>query len=60
MTDLEFHTSSYSGNRQDCVEVAHQPQGAAVRDTKNREAGHLEFPPHEWQAFVHAARTDSL
>ncbi|WP_344014152.1 DUF397 domain-containing protein, partial [Nocardiopsis exhalans] len=40
-TDLLFRKSSYSQPTQNCVEVADLPDGAAVRDTQNREAGHL-------------------
>ncbi|MBB6170229.1 hypothetical protein HNR23_000289 [Nocardiopsis mwathae] len=61
MTDLEFRKSSYSGNRQDCVEVArHTAIGAAMRDTKNRGLGHIEFPAAEWAAFIEAAKTHEL
>lgn len=58
---LEFHKSSYSGNRQDCVEVARNPVvGAAVQDTKNREAGYLAFPAAEWKAFLDEVRAGDL
>lgn len=57
MSELKFRKSSYSGNRQDCVEVAQHPEvGAAVRDTKHQEQGHLSFPHGEWAAFLYAAR----
>ncbi|WP_285729434.1 DUF397 domain-containing protein [Nocardiopsis sp. ATB16-24] len=49
---LTFHKSSYSATQNDCVEVAETPKGAAVRDTKNREAGHLVFTASEWAAFL--------
>ncbi len=55
--DLEFRKSSYSSARQEnCVEVAGAPSGAAVRDTQNREAGHLAYPSTEWVALLGAAR----
>ncbi|KIH97831.1 hypothetical protein LP52_17500 [Streptomonospora alba] len=61
MEELQFRKSSYSGNRQDCVEVACHPQvGAALRDTKRREDGHLEFPATEWTAFLNATRSENL
>lgn len=48
-----FRKSSYSqptgGN---CVEVADLSDGAAVRDSKRPEAGHLVFPAAEWRAFL--------
>ncbi|WP_394298826.1 DUF397 domain-containing protein [Allosalinactinospora lopnorensis] len=31
-----------------------------VRDTQNRTAGHLSFPPAEWSAFLADVRTDDL
>ncbi|WP_236743464.1 DUF397 domain-containing protein [Nocardiopsis sinuspersici] len=53
-----FRKSSYSGQDQDCVEVADLPCGAAVRDSKRPERGHLPFPSAEWGAFLTAARSD--
>lgn len=51
-----FRKSSYSGGQtQDCVEVADLPSGAAVRDTKHRDEGHLAFPSSEWAAFLRLA-----
>jgi hypothetical protein len=59
VTDLVFRKSSYSGQDQDCVEVADLPHGAAVRDSKNPARGHLPFPTAEWDAFLTIARTGS-
>jgi hypothetical protein len=61
MTDsvphLKFRKSSYSqphgGN---CVEVADLPTGTAVRDTQNRQEGHLSFPSQEWSALLSSVR----
>lgn len=54
---LHFRKSSYSSARgQDCVEVADALGASAVRDTRNREAGHLAFPSAEWAAMVWTAR----
>ncbi|MFE3459156.1 DUF397 domain-containing protein [Nocardiopsis aegyptia] len=54
---LHFRKSSYSqptgGN---CVEVADLPSGAAVRDSQNPAAGHLEVPPAEWSALLATVR----
>lgn len=55
-TDLHFRKSSYSSTNRDCVEVADFDGGSAVRDTQNREHGHLEFPGQEWAALLHTAR----
>lgn len=56
---LNFRKSSYSGSTtQNCVEVADlSTGGAAVRDTQNREAGHLAFTESaEWRAALTAIR----
>ncbi|GAA1463642.1 DUF397 domain-containing protein [Nocardiopsis exhalans] len=54
--DLVFRKSSYS-DRSDCVEVAGLPTGAAVRDTRNRNLGHLAFPSSEWTALLDTVRS---
>ncbi|MDE3722728.1 DUF397 domain-containing protein [Nocardiopsis sp. N85] len=55
---LHFRKSSYSSAKgQDCVEIAELPTGgAAVRDTQNRDAGHLLFPCSEWAALLSTAQ----
>jgi hypothetical protein len=50
-----WHTSSYSVERGECVEVAEGPV-TGVRDTKHRELGALFFGGDEWQAFLGAAK----
>ncbi|WP_338011624.1 DUF397 domain-containing protein [Streptomonospora alba] len=57
-----WRTSSYSNSKGgECVEVAAtSDRGAAVRDTKHRDAGHLEMPSAEWTAFVAAVRSAEL
>ncbi|GAA1464847.1 DUF397 domain-containing protein [Nocardiopsis exhalans] len=57
-TDLNFRKSSYSSTDRDCVEVADFQGGSAVRDTQNREAGHLTFPGQEWAAVLFSARAN--
>ena len=48
-----WHKSSYSGgNGGDCVEAREHESGADVRDTQNREAGHLSFNAGEWSALL--------
>ncbi|GAB3712158.1 DUF397 domain-containing protein [Nocardiopsis oceani] len=58
--ELLFRKSSYSqpqgGN---CVEVADVLNGAAVRDTQNRQNGHLFFSGEEWVALLTGVRTGS-
>ncbi|GAA3731822.1 DUF397 domain-containing protein [Salinactinospora qingdaonensis] len=56
----EFRKSSYSNRNQNCVEVADLPAGAAVRDSQNREQGHLSFAIEEWRAFVDAVKGGRL
>ncbi|MFL1429630.1 MULTISPECIES: DUF397 domain-containing protein [unclassified Nocardiopsis] len=52
----DWHKSSYSGDSPNCVEVRERASGTDVRDTKNREAGHLSFCPSEWAATLAAAK----
>lgn len=55
--DLIFRKSSYSqGRTENCVEVADTGVGAAVRDTQNRELGHLAFSGPEWSALLAGVR----
>ena len=51
---LNFRKSTYS-QPQNCVEVADLPEGSAVRDSQNREAGHLTFGSAEWAALLSTA-----
>lgn len=53
---MHFRKSSYSGSGNNCVEVADLPGASAIRDTQNREQGHLLFPGTEWDAFLATAR----
>ncbi|MUL40400.1 DUF397 domain-containing protein [Streptomonospora sp. PA3] len=46
-----FHKSSYSESGSHCVEVSEGPE-TRVRDTQNRDKGHLTFPAGEWKAFL--------
>ena len=50
-----FRKSSYSNATADCVEVADLPCGAAVRDSKHPDAGHIPFPASEWTGFLATA-----
>ncbi|MEV2275709.1 DUF397 domain-containing protein [Nocardiopsis sp. NPDC049922] len=48
-----WRKSSYSGGHGgECVEVADRPGAAAVRDTRNRELGHLAYPSAEWAGLL--------
>lgn len=46
-----FRKSTYS-QPQNCVEVADLPDASAVRDTQNRDLGHLLFDSKEWAGLV--------
>ncbi|QVQ54176.1 DUF397 domain-containing protein [Spiractinospora alimapuensis] len=56
----QWHTSSYSQNRGNCVECRTVTGQVLVRDTQHRHLGHLTLPATEWQAFLHAVRRDEL
>jgi hypothetical protein len=47
-----WRTSSRSSGGGNCVEVAHEGNLVAVRDTKDREGGTLVFPQAVWTAFI--------
>ncbi|MFE3456251.1 DUF397 domain-containing protein [Nocardiopsis aegyptia] len=51
----DWHTSTYSGNTGACVEVK-EDRVTSVRDTQNRESGHLTFRAQEWSALVNTVR----
>ncbi|MET9794752.1 DUF397 domain-containing protein [Nocardiopsis alba] len=48
----EWHKSTYSPNGSNCVEAREHSGGADVRDTQNRELGHLSFKSTEWSALL--------
>ncbi|OLT26884.1 DUF397 domain-containing protein [Nocardiopsis sp. CNR-923] len=53
----QWHKSSYSDGRGgNCVEVK-EGLPTAVRDSQNRELGHLDVPAHEWAALLTSVRT---
>lgn len=52
-----WHKSSHSSQETNCVEIGRLPGGgAAVRDTKNRAAGHLTTTPAQWSRFLHTLK----
>ncbi|MFE1099376.1 DUF397 domain-containing protein [Nocardiopsis alba] len=51
----DWHKSSYSTGAQNCVEVA-EGSDTLMRDTQNRDLGHLAVPAYEWAALVNAVR----
>jgi hypothetical protein len=52
----QFRKSSYSGSGSNCVEAGAMPGKIAVRDTKDREGGTLEFDTMDWAAFLTMVR----
>ncbi|MEU0237181.1 DUF397 domain-containing protein [Nocardiopsis sp. NPDC006198] len=53
-----FRKSSYSATANECVEVADLPGKHLVRDTQNRQLGHLAFPSAEWRALISTTRRE--
>jgi hypothetical protein len=52
-----WRTSSFSHPNGDCVEVGRRLSGnAAVRDSKDREAGYITTTRTQWQAFIGAVK----
>lgn len=51
MSDREFHKSSYSSSGGNCVEVS-EGRDTLVRDTQNRDAGHMSVPASEWVSLL--------
>jgi hypothetical protein len=63
MNDLDlsraaWRKSTYSGNGNDCVEVASavRPEVVAVRDSKDPDGPKLTFTPDVWTAFAATVR----
>jgi hypothetical protein len=51
--------SSYSkGGMDNCVECRTDHDRVLLRDTKNREQGHLSFPTSEWRALLSAVHRE--
>jgi len=50
-----WHKASYSSGSGNCVEVSEGFE-TLMRDTQNRELGHLEAPAPEWTALLAAVR----
>ncbi|ADH67998.1 MULTISPECIES: DUF397 domain-containing protein [Nocardiopsis] len=48
----EWHKSKYSSGGQNCVEARESAEGADIRDTQNRELGHLTVSALEWTAVL--------
>lgn len=48
---------SNDGGNADCVEIAELPDRIALRDSKHPAGPVLEFPRHEWRAFLRGLDT---
>ncbi|GAA3755870.1 hypothetical protein HDA32_004123 [Spinactinospora alkalitolerans] len=56
-----WYKSSYSdGHGGNCVEVAETPHEVLVRDTQNRELGHLGFSAEAWASFLRDVKAGRL
>ncbi|GAB3554621.1 hypothetical protein J2S53_003527 [Actinopolyspora lacussalsi] len=49
---------SSRSSKTNCVEVGRVADGAAVRDTKDRSAGHFTTTGTQWTAFIDAVKSD--
>lgn len=50
--DARWRKASRSTASNNCVEVASASGAAAVRDSKNRDGGHLTIAAGTWAAFL--------
>lgn len=60
LTGTRWRKSSLSGAGNDCVELVVARIGAAVRDSKNPEAGHVAFATTGWSAFMGVVKDGHL
>jgi hypothetical protein len=51
------HSGASGGN---CIEVAEGRRSVLVRDTQNRDLGHLGFPATEWASFLREVKSGVL
>ncbi|MDV6011007.1 DUF397 domain-containing protein [Haloechinothrix sp. LS1_15] len=61
-TNATWITSSYSsGNGGNCVEISlsRVNRAVGVRDSKDRDGGHLTVPASAWSAFLHGVAAHS-
>jgi hypothetical protein len=52
---IVWHTSSYSGNGGNCIQVAPMPDRVLVRDSKDPDGSALAVSAAVWRAFLTTA-----
>ncbi|MEB3366741.1 DUF397 domain-containing protein [Saccharopolyspora mangrovi] len=52
-----WRKSTHSGQQVSCVEVGSVGSGAAVRDSKNLDAGYFTTTSRQWRLFVDAVKS---
>jgi hypothetical protein len=60
LSGARWRKSSRSGAQNDCVELVVARLGAAVRDSKNPEAGHVSFATTGWDVFMGVVKQGRL
>jgi hypothetical protein len=60
LAGARWRKSSRSGAGNDCVELVVARIGAAVRDSKNPDAGHVSFEAPGWTAFMGVVKNGRL
>lgn len=60
LTGARWRKSSRSGAGNDCVELVVARIGAAVRDSKNPEAGHIAIAGAGWADFLGVVKEGRL
>ncbi|QIZ35890.1 DUF397 domain-containing protein [Saccharopolyspora sp. ASAGF58] len=58
--EVGWRKSSYSPHNDNCVEVGVGFDAVGIRDTKDRDGGHLAVTPARWQAFLRAVKDGAL
>lgn len=60
MTELRWRKSTRSNSFDNCVEVAVSADAVAVRDSKDRAAGHFVVSARQWDSFVRRLKQGTL